>query len=91
MVVAKLCIAFGTVIIPLFWILEVDVIELRTLPMLLIFAISYFIASIFVSIFEASSATILQCYLIDLDIARQGDVEPTYVSKTLSLHLVLMQ
>ena len=59
MVVAKLCIAFGTVIITWFWILEVDAVESRTLPMLLIFGISYFIASVFVSIFEASSATIL--------------------------------
>ena len=91
MVVAKLCIAFGTVIICWFWILEVDAVESRTLPMLLIFGISYFVASVFVSIFEASSATILQCYLIDLDISKQSNLEPSHVPPTLQQHLGLMQ
>ena len=91
MVVAKLCIAFGTVIICWFWIKEVDAVDSRTMPMLIIFGIAYFIASVFVSIFEASSATILQCYLIDLDIAKQSNLEPSHVPPTLQQHLGLMQ
>ena len=90
MMIAKACIAFGTVVICWFWIKEVDDVDSRTLPMLVIFASSYCIASIFVSIFDASSNTILQCYLIDLDISKQSNLEPTHVPPTLSQHLGLM-
>ena len=90
MVIAKLCIAFGTTVICWFWIKEIDEVDSRTLPMLIIFFSSYFIAAIFVSIFDASANTILQCYLMDLDISRQSNLDPTHVPPTLAAHLGLM-
>ena len=91
MIIAKFCIAFGTTVICWFWIKEVDEVDSRTLPMLIIFGLAYFIAAIFVSIFDASSNTILQCYLIDLDISKQSNLEPSHVPPTLQQHLGLMQ
>ena len=90
MLIARLVIALSSTILCWFWIKEVDEVDSRSLPMLIIFACSYFIAAIFVSIFDASANTILQCYLIDLDIARQSNLEPTHVPPTLQAHLGLM-
>lgn len=90
MLIARLVIALSSTILCWFWIKEVDEVDSRTLPMLIIFGCSYFVAAIFVSVFDASANTILQCYLIDLDIARQSNLEPTHVPPTLQAHLGLM-
>ena len=88
MVIARLIIAFTTTGLCWMWIKEVDAVDSRLLPMLIIFGISYFIAKTFVSIFDASAMTILQCYLIDMDIAAQTDSEPTHIPPTLREHLL---
>ena len=59
--------------------------------MLIIFASAYIISSIFISVFDASANTILQCYLIDLDIARQSNLDPTHVPPTLAKFLLTQQ
>ena len=40
-------------------------------PLAVVFLISYLIASMFMSIFDVSANTILQCYLMDKEIAAQ--------------------
>lgn len=39
-------------------------------PVLIIFMLSYVISSIFIGIFDASANTILQCYLMDMDMCK---------------------
>jgi MFS superfamily sulfate permease-like transporter len=52
--------------------------------MVAVFLVSYMIASIFISVFEAASNTILMCYLIDYDISLQKNMlEPTHVPEKL--------
>ena len=41
-----------------------------TMPCVFIFLFGYFVASQFISIFDVSANTILQCYLFDADIAK---------------------
>jgi choline transporter-like protein 2/4/5 len=41
-----------------------------TMPCIFIFLFAYFVASQFISIFDVSANTILQCYLFDADIAK---------------------
>lgn len=41
-----------------------------TLPMIFVFLFSYLVASVFISVFDISAVTILQCYLFDLDISK---------------------
>ena len=57
------------------------------IPGLIMLAIGFVISGIFVSIFDAASNTILQCYLIDKDVAKQHNLEPTHVPKTLAKFL----
>uniref|UniRef100_A0A7S3RN90 Choline transporter-like protein n=1 Tax=Strombidinopsis acuminata TaxID=141414 RepID=A0A7S3RN90_9SPIT len=42
-----------------------------TMPLLLVFLFSYTVAAIFMSIFQVGANTILQCFLVDRDIADQ--------------------
>jgi solute carrier family 44 (choline transporter-like protein), member 2/4/5 len=59
------------------------------LPCLFVFIFAYIVASVFIGIFDISSATILQCYLKDLDISRQANLEPTHVPETLAKFLTI--
>merc|ERR1711862_719048 len=54
-----------------------------TVPCLMIFLFSYLVASTFISIFDMSALTILQCYLYDLDIAKHHQLELKHVPPTL--------
>lgn len=58
-------------------------------PLIVIFCISYIIALVFISVFDVGALTILQCYLIDLDIAKQHNLDPKHIPPTLEkfLHL----
>lgn len=40
------------------------------MPSCFIFLFAYIVAAIFIGIFEVSANAILQCYLMDVDIAR---------------------
>lgn len=42
--------------------------------MLVIALISYMISAVFIGIFDASANTILQCYLMDIDMCRQKNI-----------------
>jgi hypothetical protein len=46
-----------------------DSIDSPTIPCIIIFMSSYVVSSIFVSVYSISSNTILQCFLVDTDIA----------------------
>jgi hypothetical protein len=53
-------------------------------PILMIFFLSYVVATIFISIFDAGANALLQCYLFDLDIWRQkGEVDDKHVPEHL--------
>lgn len=54
-----------------------------TVPCLFIFLFSYLVAATFISIFDISALTILQCYLYDLDISKHHELELNHVPKTL--------
>ena len=54
-------------------------------PLMLIFFITYLISHSFIAIFEVSSNTILQCYLLDKEIAGQmGVPDPDHIPPTLA-------
>jgi len=56
-------------------------------PATLVFCFSYVVACVFISVFDTSANTILQCYLVDVDIARQHNLEPTHIPKKLAKFL----
>ena len=87
MIIARICISIMTTTVCYFIIGTVDDVNSIFLPMCIIFAFSYIISSIFISVFDASANTILQCYLIDMDIARQSNLDPTHVPPTLARFL----
>jgi len=41
-------------------------------PLIIVFMISYIISSMFISVFSVASNAILQCFLVDTDIAEQN-------------------
>ena len=87
MFIAKICISIMTTVAGWFLLNYAENVDSKYLPALVIFAFAYIISSIFISIFDASSNTILQCYLIDLDISRQNRLEPEHVPPTLARFL----
>ena len=55
------------------------------LPLFVIFMLSYLIASVFIAVFDVSANTILQCYLLDKEIAgQQGLADPDHVPPTMT-------
>ena len=70
MIIAKVCIAVVTTVICYFVMKDILSNQFPYVPLGVIFFCSYGIASVFISVFEVSANTILQCYLIDLDISR---------------------
>jgi|JI9StandDraft_2_1071091.scaffolds.fasta_scaffold422217_1 hypothetical protein len=51
---------------------ERGIIQSVMAPLILVFMISYIIASLFISVFSVASNAILQCFLVDTDIAEQN-------------------
>lgn len=60
-----------------------------TMPCIFIFLFSYFVACKFISIFETSANTILQCYLYDLDISKHHGLDLKHVPPTLLKFLAI--
>jgi len=88
MFLAKFCIAVSTTFCG-FMLLGIMVNEEEPInnpfiPVAAIFGFSYLVASVFISIFDIGANTILQCYLIDLDVAKQNNLEPTHIPPTLT-------
>ena len=84
MFIAKIFIAISTTVIgyyliPLMTQIAVD----PVLPTFVIFFFAYFVACKFISIFDTSANTILQCYLFDLDLAKHHNLEMRHVPATL--------
>lgn len=53
-------------------------------PLFITFCLSYLIASVFIAVFDISANTILQCYLLDKEIAgRKGVPDPDHIPPTL--------
>lgn len=92
MFIAKIAISVATTATGILWIVSASSSDVTSpvMPGLLILLIAYIVSGIFVSIFDAGSNTILQCYLIDKDIAKQGGehLEPTHIPETLKKFLV---
>ena len=61
-----------------------------TMPCVFIFIFAYLVAQQFISIFDASANTILQCYLYDVDVAKQHNLDlkhvPAKLLKFLAIH-----
>lgn len=75
MFIAKICISVFSVVASLLimmWSLPPNSLANPAMPALFILLIAYVIAGIFVSVFDAASNTLLQCYLVDDDIRKQG-------------------
>lgn len=90
MFIAKLCISVFTTVTTIFlmkWTLTANPVSSPIVPALITLFISFIVAGIFVSIFDAAANTILQCYLIDRDVAKQHHLEPTHIPKTLARFL----
>jgi hypothetical protein len=51
----------------------------RMVPCMFIFVLAYLVTSVFVSVFDAASLTILQCYLFDVDISKHHGVDGRHV------------
>ena len=88
MYIAKFCIAVLTSVVCYFILSNMDSIDSIYLPLGVCFLVGYVIGSIFISVFDASSNTILQCYLVDMDISKQSNLESTHVPPTLARFLL---
>lgn len=88
MMLAKCAISILTTLIS-YCLLYVMVgnVEHPFMPCLLIFITSYLVASTFITVFDVSANTILQCYLIDVDIMKQKDSVPVHVPEKLKKFL----
>lgn len=51
------------------WVEIKEALDSPGLPLAIIFMMSYFVGSVFVSVFSTASNTILQCFLVDQDIS----------------------
>lgn len=60
-----------------------------TMPCVFIFFFAYLVACAFISIFEVSANTILQCYLYDLDISKHHGLDLKHVPPTLLKFLAI--
>ena len=55
------------------------------MPLFVVFMLSYMIGSIFIAIFDVSANTILQCYLLDKEVAAaQGLSDPDHIPETMN-------
>lgn len=53
-------------------------------PLFIIFIFTHMIASVFIAIFDVGANTILQCYLLDMEIAQtSGKLEPDHIPPTM--------
>lgn len=89
MLIAKLSISMASTAVSLL-ILRWSVTDQPQSPIypgIVMLLVALIISKIFVQIFETSANTLLQCYLIDADVARQKRLEPTHVPKTLAKFL----
>ena len=68
MFIARVCISIATTAVCWFLLGLVEEVDSKFLPLVVIFAVTYVIATVFISIFDVSANTILQCYLLDVDI-----------------------
>lgn len=91
MFIAKICIACFTALTSYFILNAMDSVENVWYPVACTFAVGYVLGSIFISVFDASSNTILQCYLVDMDIARQTGLDSNHVPPTLAEFLLKHQ
>lgn len=48
-----------------------ETLDSPALPLAIIFMIAYFVGAVFISVFSTSANTILQCFLVDLDLSEQ--------------------
>ena len=77
--IAVLTTLAGYSLLPLMTDVTVD----PVLPCCFIFAFAYLVACQFISIFDVSANTILQCYLFDADIAAHSGLDMRHVPKSL--------
>ena len=93
MFIAKVCISVFSTVTSLFimrWTLSDNPISSPIVPALIILMIAFIVAGIFVSIFDAAANTILQCYLIDVDIDKQLHIDSSHVPQGLRQFLKSM-
>jgi hypothetical protein len=93
MFIAKVCICVCSTVASLTimkYTLTSNPVSSPIVPGSIILVISFIVAGIFVSVFDAGANTILQCYLIDSDITKQkgAHLEPTHVPPTLRKFLL---
>jgi len=87
MFLAKFAVSISTTGIGygLLQIMVKDAVSHMWIVLALIFFISYFVSSLFISIFDAASNTILQCFILDQEIgAVKGMTEATHVPPLLN-------
>ncbi len=85
MFLAKFFISISTTMLS--WLLMGLMVEYESpfFPLFVVFLLSYMIASIFIAIFDVSANTILQCYLMDKEIAAQnGMQDPDHIPPTMT-------
>ena len=84
MFLAKFFIAIGTTALCQLIMMAWEGMDPSFAPLAVVFLISYLIASMFMSIFDVSANTILQCYLMDKEIAaQQGIADPDHIPPTM--------
>jgi hypothetical protein len=66
----KLCIASLTTLASFLLIENSDIVEVQSpvTPLVIIFLLSYSVGAIFVSVFTIAANTIMQCFLVDLEV-----------------------
>lgn len=70
MVMAKLAISMVSVLFAQVMLTTIDDLVMPLIPILIVFAVSYFIAGHFLSVYLTTSQTLLQCIFVHMDICR---------------------
>ena len=85
MFLAKFFISGLTTFVSVWTIKGMTEVESIYLPLIVIFVLTYMISSVFIAIFDTGSNTILQCYLLDKEIAAQeGLGDPSHIPPTMT-------
>lgn len=85
MFMCKFCIAIMTTVLAYFMLIWTSPeITYPMVPQAVVFVMAYLVATLFISIFDVGSNTILQCYLIDQDIAKHQNIDAKHIPPTLA-------
>lgn len=85
MFLAKALISLLTTVVMYFMIGWTTEVQSPILPLIVIWIFSYVLSAVFIAIFDIGANTLLQCYILDQEIAKSdGKLEPDHIPPTMT-------